>query len=121
MSTVQQNVIKYNAAISVMVDTRIAQGQHITKVHATTTTFDHAADDTVLPKDSGYELITEAWTERISVAKQHGWIGDPWVVSAAKGRKSPFLAVPVLFYKKDMMHVWPPNYWNSRQYIYVLI
>jgi lysophospholipase L1-like esterase len=107
MSTVQQNVIKYNAAISAMVDTRIAQGQYITKIHSRTTTFDHASGDTVVPNDSGYDLMAEAWTERISVAKQNGWIDDPYDLSGTPGngtngttggRKFQFLGVFPLFH-----------------------
>lgn len=77
MSTVQQNVIKYNAAISVMVDTRRAQGQHITKMHQVTTTYDHSINDDLHPNDNGYELIGDAWAERITDAAANGWIGNP--------------------------------------------
>jgi lysophospholipase L1-like esterase len=84
MSAVMQNVTIYNAAISAMVDTRIAQGQHISKVYGTTTTFDHYVEDTLHPNDIGYDLIGDAWLERITVVDQLGWINPPDIVSGTK-------------------------------------
>jgi len=83
MSATMQNVIKYNAGISAMVDTRIAQGQHISKVHGTTTTFDHYLEDSLNPNDKGYSLIGDAWTERITVVDQLGWLEPPDVAYSA--------------------------------------
>jgi lysophospholipase L1-like esterase len=77
MTPTMQNVIKYNAGISAMVDTRIAQSQRISRVHQRTTTYDHAAGDILHPNDTGYSLIGNAWVERITVVDQRGWLGNP--------------------------------------------
>jgi lysophospholipase L1-like esterase len=77
ISATQINVIKYNAGISAMVDTKIAQGRHISRVHQRTTILDHYPGDTLHPNDLGYSILGEAWTERIWVVAQNGWITHP--------------------------------------------
>jgi len=81
MSAVQQNVMKYNAAISAMVDTRIAQGQHISRVHQRTTTYQRPPGDNLHPNDGGYTILAEAWTEAITVVDQRGWVSPPAVAT----------------------------------------
>ena len=85
MSATQQNVIKYNAAISVMVETGIALGQHISKVHQRTTTFQHYSGDTLHPDDIGYTILGTTWAEAITVVDQRGWISPPEIATGTGG------------------------------------
>jgi hypothetical protein len=92
-----QNVIKYNAGISATVDARIAQGQHISRVHGTTTTFDHDLGDDLNLSDKGYSLTGDAWTERITVVDTLGWLEPPNGASATHTGPTTFLTSSTLY------------------------
>ena len=77
ISDLQKNVIKYNAAISTITDTKRAQrnGKGIYKVHAVTALNDRVGSNHELPNAIAYSLMADAISERITDIRED--IEDP--------------------------------------------
>ena len=72
----QSSVNTYNQAITSLVNTRNAAGQHILLADMGTVQSSDLADG-VHPNDSGYNKMANAWFSAIQKAEANGWIGQP--------------------------------------------
>lgn len=76
LSSGQSSVNTYNQAVTQLVSTRSANGQHIVLASMSAVANSDLADG-VHPNDAGYIKMANAWFAAIQQAAQNGWIGEP--------------------------------------------
>ncbi|KAF7348955.1 Lipolytic enzyme [Mycena venus] len=75
-STIQASVDTFNSALTQLVNTRNAAGQHILLANMSSVLASDLVDG-IHPTDAGYIKMANAWFPVVEQAAKNGWIGTP--------------------------------------------